>query len=339
LKYRPHPSMPQSANPAHLSYNFLNIGERGVGKTVFFSACYLECHQDKEQQRLIWFDCEDNEVRQTIDEILIYVAKTGKYPPATLKITNFQFALKQRHQRGSKTIGRVQWWDTPGEICNINNPSFTTILGNTDGFCLFLDVPSLVKMSDSVSALTQFLRPLQEVIELISHQTLDLPLALILTKCDYLPEHPLYWQRLKKSLQPLTLQLGELGVNYQLFYSEIPIAIADGFSTLQLNRVGTPIYWLFSEIHKSRSSDPSVEKTQSSDTDYYIPTPLLGILKPFFGNHPQLNLLNQIPKRRVLLGLMTFMGLMALSAAVILQQTFRTNPSQPLPSSEKSLSQ
>ena len=325
--------MAKSVNQAHPSYNFLNIGERGVGKTVFFSACYLECHQDKEQQRLIWFDCENKEVRQTIDEILLYVAKTGKYPPATLKITNFECALKQRHQRGSKTIGRVQWWDTPGEICNINNASFTTILGNTDGFCLFLDAPSLVKMSDSITALTQFLRPLQEVIELISHQTLDLPLALILTKCDYLPEHPLYWQRLKKALQPLTMKLGELGVNYQIFYSEIPIAIADGVSTLQLNRVGTPIYWLFSEIHKSRSA----EKTQSPNRDYYIPTPLPSILKPFLGNNAQLNLLNQIPKRRLLLGLMIFMGLMALSAAVILQQTFRTNPS--LPPSEKSLSQ
>jgi len=325
--------MAKSVNQAHPSYNFLNIGERGVGKTVFFSACYLECHQDKEQQRLIWFDCENKEVRQTIDEILLYVAKTGKYPPATLKITNFECALKQRHQRGSKTIGRVQWWDTPGEICNINNASFITILGNTDGFCLFLDAPSLVKMSDSITALTQFLRPLQEVIELISHQTLDLPLALILTKCDYLPEHPLYWQRLKKALQPLTMKLGELGVNYQIFYSEIPIAIADGVSTLQLNRVGTPIYWLFSEIHKSRSA----EKTQSPNRDYYIPTPLPSILKPFLGNNAQLNLLNQIPKRRLLLGLMIFMGLMALSAAVILQQTFRTNPS--LPPSEKSLSQ
>jgi len=331
--------MAKSVNQAHPSYNFLNIGERGVGKTVFFSACYLECHQDKSQQRLIWFDCEDKEVRQTIDEILIYVAKTGKYPPATLKITNFEFALKQRHQRGSKTIGRVQWWDTPGEICNINNPSFTTILGNTDGFCLFLDAASLVRVADSVATLTQVLRPLQEVIELISHQTLDLPLAVILTKCDYLPEHPLYWQRLKKSLQPLTMKLGELGVNYQLFYSEIPIAIADGVSTLQLNRVGTPIYWLFSEIHKSRSSDSSVEKSQSRNTDYYIPTPLPSILKPFLGNNPQLNLLNQIPKRRVLLGLMAFMGLIALSAAMILQQTFHSDPSPSLSPSEKNLSQ
>jgi hypothetical protein len=134
------------------------------------------------------------------------------------------------------------------------------------------------------------------------------------------------------------MKLGELGLNYQLFYSEIPIAIADGVSTLRLNRVGTPIYWLFSEIHKSRSSDPSAEKTQSRNTDYYIPTPLPGILKPFLGNNPQLNFLNQIPKRRLLLGLMIFMGLIALSAAVILQQTFRTNPSPSLPPVEKSLS-
>ena len=86
--------MPKSVDQILPSYNFLNIGERGVGKTVFFSACYLECHKDKEQQRLFWFDCENKEICQTIDEILSYIAKTGKYPPATLKITNFEFALK-----------------------------------------------------------------------------------------------------------------------------------------------------------------------------------------------------------------------------------------------------
>lgn len=326
--------MTRSANPVHPAYNFLSIGQRGVGKTVFFSACYLECHQDKQQQRLFWFDCEDREVVQVIDNILLYIAQKGEYPPATLKITNFEFALKQQQQRGSKTIGRVQWWDTPGEICNIHNASFTTLLGNSDGCCLFLDVPTLVKEADSFSALTQLLRPSQEVVEFVSQQALDIPLALILTKCDYLPEHPLYWQRLNKAIQPLMTKLQELGVNYQVFYSEIPVVVVDGVSTLQLTRVGTPIYWLFSEIHKSRSPEVqfSLQNPQTQNAEYYIPTPLPGLLKPFLGTNDQTHLLNQIPKKRVLFGLVIVLGLMSLGAALILQQTFHTS-SPPSPTS------
>lgn len=316
-------------------YNFLSIGQRGVGKTVFLTACYLECHQDQAQQRLLWFDCEDKQVRQIIDDILIYVSKTGNYPPATLKITNFEFNLKQRNQQGSKTIGKVKWLDTPGEICNIHNISFTTMIANADGCCLFLDVPNLVESADCASALNQLLQPLETVIEFMNDKNLDLPLALILNKCDRLADHPLHWQRLKKALSPLITKLQKLETNYQFFYSEIPIVVVDGVSKLQLTRVGTPIYWLFSEIHRSRSP---LSSDQSEKSNYYIPTPPPRFLTSLLGINPQLDLLNQIPKKRLLIGLMIFMGLISLGSALILQQTFDINSSPSSKSSDKSLS-
>jgi predicted AAA+ superfamily ATPase len=72
-----------TSQPKQSIYSFLSIGQRGVGKTVFLAACYLESHQDTEQQRLLWFDCEDRDARRTIDNLLLYVAITGEYPPAT----------------------------------------------------------------------------------------------------------------------------------------------------------------------------------------------------------------------------------------------------------------
>ncbi len=324
--------MLKSANPANLNrYNFLSIGQRGVGKTVFLASCYLECHQDKEQQRLLWFDCDNREVRQLIDNILNYVVKTGDYPPATLKITNFEFALKQRHQWGSQTVGRVQWWDTPGEVCDSHNASLKTLLSNTHGCCLFLDASSLVKASDSIRAVMELLRPLEMIIELFSEEMLHLPLAVILTKCDNLMPHPLQWQCLKKAINPLLQQLKEQNINYQVFYSEIPIVVIDGVPTLQLVRVGTPIYWLFAEIHRLRSLD---QNQTESPSKYYIPTPLPKVLTPFLGNHPQLHSLNQTPKRRLLLGLMVLMGLIALGSALILQYSFESDaplPPKPVP--------
>lgn len=306
-----------TSQPSQPIYSFLSIGQRGVGKTVFLAACYLEAHQDTEQQRLLWFDCEDRDARRTIDNLLVYVAKTGEYPPATLKITNFDFLLKQRSQWGHQTLGQVRWWDVPGESCHVHNPAFTAMLNHSDGCCLFLDAPSLVQKADDSASLTKLLQPLESVVELVVHQGLSLPLAIILTKCDQLPPHPLFWQRLKKALNPLVTRLQEWQANYQLFYSEIPIAETDGVSTLQLTRVGTPIYWLFSNIHRSRQSKMG---TVDPQIPYYIPTPLPPWFHRLLGG--KLTKINQIdiPHHEVFLSILLLMALFSLGVGIILKQ-------------------
>jgi hypothetical protein len=306
-----------TSQPKQPIYSFLSIGQRGVGKTVFLAACYLESHQDTEQQRLLWFDCEDRDARRTIDNLLVYVAKTGEYPPATLKITNFEFLLKQRSQWGHQTLGQVRWWDVPGESCHVHNPAFTSMLNHSDGCCLFLDAPSLVQNADDPASLTKLLQPLESVVALVVNQGLSLPLAIILTKCDQLPPHPLFWQRLKKALNPLVTRLQEWQANYQLFYSEIPITEIDGVLTLQLTRVGTPIYWLFSNIHRSCQGEM---ETVDPQIPYYIPTPL----PPWFhrllgGKLTKINPIN-IPHHEVFLIILLLMALFSLGVAVVLQQ-------------------
>ena len=306
-----------TSQPKQPIYSFLSIGQRGVGKTVFLAACYLESHQDTEQQRLLWFDCEDRDARRTIDNLLVYVAKTGEYPPATLKITNFEFLLKQRSQWGHQTLGQVRWWDVPGESCHVHNPAFTAMLNHSDGCCLFLDAPSLVQTADDPASLTKLLQPLESVVELVVYQGLSLPLAIILTKCDQLPPHPLFWQRLKKALNPLVTRLQEWQANYQLFYSEIPITEIDGVSTLQLTRVGTPIYWLFSNIHRSRQGET---ETVDPQMPYYIPTPLPAWFHRLLGAKPTKINQTDTPQHEIFLIILLLMALFTLGVGIVLQQ-------------------
>ncbi|NJM88527.1 MAG: hypothetical protein HC847_16515 [Hydrococcus sp. RU_2_2] len=107
-------------------YSLLSIGQRGVGKTVFLvGSCielYTNQYQDNGQQ--LWFDCEDAEAQQILENILRQVSQTGEYPAATMKISNFDFTLKMRNIWGTKTLCQFRWWDPPGESCQIYNPAF-----------------------------------------------------------------------------------------------------------------------------------------------------------------------------------------------------------------------
>ncbi|MGL5033530.1 MAG: hypothetical protein ACRC6M_06990 [Microcystaceae cyanobacterium] len=316
-------------------YNFLSIGSRGVGKSVFLAACYLECHRDRSSERLLWFDCEDKEVRQTIDNLLMYVAKTGEYPPATLKITNFEFLLRQRSQWGNQTLGQVRWWDVPGESCHIQNPAFTALLPHSDACCLFLDAPTLVEIAGDRLSLNRFLQPLESIVELSVNESLNIPFALILTKCDQLPPHSLYWQRLKQALHPFVTHLQQWQTDYQIFYSEIPVVEIDGVKTLQLSRVGTPIYWLFSQIHQLRQEANQITEETEINLDvedaYYIPTPPPRWLNFLVAGKLSSLRFNELPKHEVLLVLLVLMSIATISTEIALQQGLLTLPKNTQP--------
>jgi len=54
-----------------------------VGKTVFLAGSYAELHsptQTDGAQRL-WFDCQDSQAQENIEDILNYIGETGEYPP------------------------------------------------------------------------------------------------------------------------------------------------------------------------------------------------------------------------------------------------------------------
>lgn len=229
-------------------YSILNVGRRGAGKTVFLTASYLEYRQYRQERRWLWLECADPQARQNIDDLVLYVARSGEYPPATLKATRFDLLLQQRRQQGVETVAQIRWWDAPGEICDPRRPEFLELLRQTQGCCLFLEAPLLVRQADNPHYLGKLLEPLANLGEEIERANLALPVALILTQCDLLPPQPLVWQRLQRALSPLRQQLTDSRFPHQVFYSEAPILEQDGIPRLCLNRAGAPLYWLMEQM-------------------------------------------------------------------------------------------
>lgn len=246
-------SAPKPDNIQLKTYNLLSIGQRGFGKTVFLAGSYAQFKAEAENNPLVplWLECEAQEAQKNINNVLNYIARTGEYPPATMKITNFDFSLQQNRSWGKETVGRVCWWDTPGESCQIYNPAFLSMVVNAHGCCLFLDAQALVEQGDKPQELEALLNPIQTIAEIIHYNGLKHPLALILTKCDLLKAKAVNWQRLKKSLSPLTDYLSALPINYQTFYSEIPIEQVEGVATLKGTQTSMPLIWLVEEMKKA----------------------------------------------------------------------------------------
>jgi GTPase SAR1 family protein len=241
-------------NPAKI-YSLLSIGQRGVGKTVFLiGSCielYTNQYEDNGQQ--LWFDCEDPEVQQMLENILRQVAQTGQYPPATMKITNFDFSLKQRNIWGTKTLCQFRWWDPPGESCQIYNPAFLMMILNSDGYCAFLDAKAIVDRAANPNPNVQVetFEPIKSIADILHSNKLYHPLAIVLTKCDLVRERSSDWQTLERSLQPLRNLLERLNVNYQIFYSAIPIVEIEYTTSLKTSETAAPILWLVSKLRNN----------------------------------------------------------------------------------------
>jgi hypothetical protein len=233
-------------------YSLLSVGQRGAGKTVFLVGQYASL---RHQHAKVWLECEDSEAQELMDNVLEYVAKTGEYPPATLKLTNFELSLKQRHLGKTQMLYQLRWWDTPGESCQVYNPAFLMMLFHSDGCCLFMDAQALVAAADDAEILDDLLRPAKSIAEILHSHQLQLPLAMILTKCDRLQSHAPTQQQLAISLKPLSRFLNSLGITYKFFESEIPIARTEGGQfTFKTHQPGAPLFWLVAEIKKASSS-------------------------------------------------------------------------------------
>lgn len=234
------------------TYTLLSIGNRGIGKTVFLAANYRSLQPSNPQSvpNSLSIETEDLQTKINIQKLYDYVAKTGNYPPATMKIDHFEFILKQLNPQGRKRLFKVRWWDLPGETCKLSHPGFLALLVNCDGCCLFIDGNNLVnkaKLREDIKALTE---PILSIAKIISLNGLNLPLALIVTKCDLLENKQEKWKILASFLQPISNQLDLLKVNYQIFYSQIPIINKQGFYSLKFPTTSESIFWLVTEIQK-----------------------------------------------------------------------------------------
>jgi GTPase SAR1 family protein len=260
------PPLPTSESPVR-HHNFLSIGARGVGKTVFFVGHYGQSTQSLSSDDVsLQFDCHEAETKETIYKIDKYVAKMGKYPPATMKMTNFDFLVQKNTENDGTPLCEVCWWDTPGESCQLYNPAFLTMMLSVDGSCLFLDGQRLVKSAENLKEVQEQLQPIQTYGDLLHHNGFHYPIALILTKCDLLTNEK-DWKTLKQTLKPLRQHWDELGINYRLFYSEIPIVEQEEGYTLQVRSKENALTWLVEVAQANEKSKPKVAIATDSPSE------------------------------------------------------------------------
>jgi len=234
-------------------FNLLSIGQRGVGKTVFLASSYAELHSHSqaESNQQLWFDCQDTQVREKIEQLLSYIVQTGYYPPLTIKITKFNFSLKHNSLWGIQTLCHFSWSDIPGEICNMHNLDFQNMVFSFHGCCVFIDAYALIHNNAYLQTIETVIEQVIAIANLTLMNDLNYVFALILTKCDLLESDPLNLQQLKQGLQPLISHLDAVQANYKTFYSSIPIIYKKSASTLSAKGTDAPLLWLVWELNKA----------------------------------------------------------------------------------------
>lgn len=269
------------SQPSPKTFNLLSIGQRGVGKTVFLAGSYAQLQANASamavktsltsggmhpsklrlgiRQRIdrsspFWFECQDEDVQANLARILLHIGRTGLYPPATIKITNFNFQLKQRTAQGIETVCNFRWSDIPGESCNLRNEEFQEIVITSHACCVFINAQALIHDPSYAPTLQDIFNQVIVLASLVQQHRLQYAIALVLTQCDLLEAGDA--TQLETKLQPLIRRLSDIKVNYRLFYSAIPIETIEGHFTLKAKGTADPLLWLLTELNKRYRSQP-----------------------------------------------------------------------------------
>lgn len=236
------------------TFNFLTLGKRGVGKTVFFAGCYAELNNgflSQKKEQLSWFEGQHSQDKKNLHSILDYVAKTGQYPPATLKITEFNLDLKQRNRQKTTTLCHFRWYDIPGESCDLNDPVFQQLILKSHSCYVFLNSAHLVNQSTYVENLDSLLKQVISIANLQKKRNHDYRFALIFTQLDRLPNKETARLQVEEKIRPFLIALEEKNIKYIRFYSEVPIIQTD--NSYKLNPTGTAVslVWVVSELQRT----------------------------------------------------------------------------------------
>lgn len=268
--------MRQLSQPFPKTFNLLSIGQRGVGKTVFLAGSYaqlqantteaavltpalagatvlsklgLKTQTSLDQASSLWFECQDDEVQTNLEKILHHIERTGTYPPATIKITDFNFRLQQQTSQGAETLCNFRWFDIPGEACNLRNAEFQEIVITSHACCVFISAPALLRDPSYAPTLQDILNQVVAIASLVEQHRLNYAISLILTQCDLLEPGDTF--QIEANLQPLLERLRDFRANYRLFYSAIPIETIAGRPTLKAKGAADPLLWLLAELNRA----------------------------------------------------------------------------------------
>lgn len=237
------------------TFSLLSIGQRGVGKTVFLAGSYAELHPDNhpENSQQAWFDCQDSEVQANLEKMKNHVARTGLYPPPTIKITNFNFSLKRKSGSGTKTVCHFNWSDIPGEFCNLRNPAFQDMILSANGCCVFINAHALINDPDYPQLLEDVYNQVAAIASVIHKYNMKYTFALILTQCDLIEFNSNTQKQIADNLEPLTTYLDSVEVTHQTFYSAIPIVSQEGIFRLQPTGAASPLLWILSKLNDAHN--------------------------------------------------------------------------------------
>ena len=234
------------------TFTLLCIGHRGVGKTVFLTGCYAEFRsgQQTKKSNNMWIECQDIPTQENMLKILEYIEKTGQYPPATMKATDFHFSAEEHRLWRYNTISYLRWWDLPGEFCDMSDPEFQAMLMNSHGCCIFLDGDALTKDPSYLKKNNSMITQIEAIASLTNKNGLNYPFALIITKLDLLKDEPHKLLKIEENLQDILNRLKTIGAIYQRFNSGIKIESFGGIHRLYSQGASMPVRWLISEFKK-----------------------------------------------------------------------------------------
>jgi tetratricopeptide (TPR) repeat protein len=306
------------------TFRLLSLGPRGVGKTVFLAsncAAALRPSPAKDGKQNLWFECQDAELRENIAKLVDYTVRTGQYPPPTFKISDFCFSLKRKTLKGDETLCNFSWFDVPGELCDIGNIEFQTVLLSSHGCCVFVDSYALLHEENYLQALEQMMSQLEAIVSLVNQHNLNYPFSLICTKCDLLEQTPIQFIQLEEKLRPITKRLDLAKARYRQFYAAVPIIHGGKESLIQAKGSTAPLLWLISQLNEIHGTDAQLNLGNS--INQMLTTPETIKLAP--ETRSRWNWQLSSPQKMVAIAL-AICGLLGAAAAIALNTGFFRPP-------------
>ena len=249
-------------------FNLLSLGQRGVGKTVFLAGSYSELSASREANSLgSWIECESQQDREALDRIINYVARTGEYPPATMKISSFNFLLNHRDRRGEREVCKFRWWDIPGEYCNFQQPEFQKMVLDSHSCCLFINAYQLLNDSNYINTLEDLINQIIAIVNLVDLDRVPYRFALVLTQCDRLDEGPIKRLQIEERLHLLTGSLDATDASYERFYGSVIIEPNQENFKLMSSGTSQAFIWLASELTKDPKADSDITLADTLESE------------------------------------------------------------------------